>query len=439
MNNRTIISLVLAAFVAIGWINQINNISSQNKTYEENILAAEAYQKKGLYQKAIAQYDAAISIKDTITVRDQWIEAYKQGYEDDVITEKEFGEAYLEACGTYPQEISYWEGLLELYLSTENYSAAYSVLGKLERSGAESEKLTMLSNAVRYSYQISRKILKEVYTSPMGITTVYDGFAWGAISAEGEWLYECDYYFISPFNTEGDALFMTDKDARLINEEKVVDAIVKQEISKSRAPADNMLPVQTGDEKWQYLDCDTGEFLPRTYEEAAVFNNGTAAVNQDGQWYLTDPEGTPVADTVFDDIKLHENGEYIYRKIIIASVNGDYGVYTRDGERKYDIPGKNADVYRGSYIAYQDDNGKWGFVDKTGEIYISAQFEEARSFSNGLAAVRCGEKWGYIDQTGTLVIDAQFLDAGYFSDKGVAFVSSVTGEYYKVNLRFGGA
>jgi hypothetical protein len=38
----------------------------------------------------------------------------------------------------------------------------------------------------------------------------------------------------------------------------------------------------------------------------------------------------------------------------------------------------------------------------------------ARSFSEGLAAVRIGRKWGYIDHTGKLVIPARFDDAKRF-------------------------
>ncbi|MEE8043841.1 MAG: WG repeat-containing protein [Thermodesulfobacteriota bacterium] len=47
---------------------------------------------------------------------------------------------------------------------------------------------------------------------------------------------------------------------------------------------------------------------------------------------------------------------------------------------------------------------KWGFVNKKGEIVIEPQFENAVSFSGGLAIVELGGgKWGYIDKKGKLV------------------------------------
>ena len=59
------------------------------------------------------------------------------------------------------------------------------------------------------------------------------------------------------------------------------------------------------------------------------------------------------------------------------------------------------------------ENGKIGFMDKTGKIVISPQFDSTLSedgviFSEGLAAVYVGDKWGYIDKTGKFVIPPKF-------------------------------
>lgn len=58
-------------------------------------------------------------------------------------------------------------------------------------------------------------------------------------------------------------------------------------------------------------------------------------------------------------------------------------------------------------------NGKLGFINKTGKIVISPQFdsgvrEEGGSFSEGLTAVQVGDKWGYIDKTGKFIIAPKF-------------------------------
>ncbi len=61
-------------------------------------------------------------------------------------------------------------------------------------------------------------------------------------------------------------------------------------------------------------------------------------------------------------------------------------------------------------------NDKWGYIDKTGQVVIQPQFDEANLFSEGLTAVRIGSKWGYINQTGQVIIQPQFDSAGKFSE-----------------------
>jgi hypothetical protein len=45
-------------------------------------------------------------------------------------------------------------------------------------------------------------------------------------------------------------------------------------------------------------------------------------------------------------------------------------------------------------------DGKYGYIDKTGKIVIKPQFDFAESFSEGLAWVSISGKDGYINKTG---------------------------------------
>jgi hypothetical protein len=59
-------------------------------------------------------------------------------------------------------------------------------------------------------------------------------------------------------------------------------------------------------------------------------------------------------------------------------------------------------------------NGKYGFINKSGEVVIKPQFHSARDFSEGLAMICVKRKghylWGYIHKTGRIVIDPQFAN-----------------------------
>ena len=57
-------------------------------------------------------------------------------------------------------------------------------------------------------------------------------------------------------------------------------------------------------------------------------------------------------------------------------------------------------------------NGKWGFIDKRGNFVIQPQYIGGNSFSYGLAQVKVGKKWGFIDKRGNFVIQPQFEYAG---------------------------
>jgi hypothetical protein len=81
------------------------------------------------------------------------------------------------------------------------------------------------------------------------------------------------------------------------------------------------------------------------------------------------------------------------------------------------------------------DTWLWGFIDRTGKWVIEPKFNDALSYSSGLAAVLSGVdvsnpgtmagRWGYIDTSGKYVIQPQFFDANPFSG-GLASVAFPT-------------
>ena len=61
-------------------------------------------------------------------------------------------------------------------------------------------------------------------------------------------------------------------------------------------------------------------------------------------------------------------------------------------------------------------NGKWGFIDKTGKIVINQKFDKVSPFEEGLSRVKVGDKYGFIDKTGKIVINPQFDKVSGFSE-----------------------
>ena len=64
------------------------------------------------------------------------------------------------------------------------------------------------------------------------------------------------------------------------------------------------------------------------------------------------------------------------------------------------------------------------FIDKDAKRLSDKTYEEARSYSNGLAAVKISGKWGFVDTDENVVIEQQFFGAKDFSEKGSCFIQT---------------
>lgn len=149
--------------------------------------------------------------------------------------------------------------------------------------------------------------------------------------------------------------------------------------------------------------------LPPTPDKRP-FSEGFAIAWRETGYTFLDRMGL-VLDCRFEEVKPFSQG--------LAAVCVDPGRRQRPKEN-----GANWTVANG---------GKWGFVDKTGELVIPAVYTAVGHFTNGLAPVyvggwECGctglhdGAWGYINREGKMVVEPQFRQAGNFSE-GLAVVT----------------
>lgn len=73
-------------------------------------------------------------------------------------------------------------------------------------------------------------------------------------------------------------------------------------------------------------------------------------------------------------------------------------------------------------LAYAKNNGKQFFITKR-NLKLEGNYDEARIFTFGLAAVSKNKKWGFIDETGKLVIPMIYDEVGYFDQNSLSSVS----------------
>jgi hypothetical protein len=61
-------------------------------------------------------------------------------------------------------------------------------------------------------------------------------------------------------------------------------------------------------------------------------------------------------------------------------------------------------------------DGRSGYLNRSGRIVIKPRFNDAGHFSEGLAPIEINSKWGYINRRGKIVIAPQVDDADQFSE-----------------------
>jgi len=171
-----------------------------------------------------------------------------------------------------------------------------------------------------------------------------------------------------------------------------------------------------------------------SFERARDFSEGLAYVEGKGQRGFINREGKLVirVDQVTDDVI--QASDFHEGRAATLAKNGKWGYIDRRGnlaiKPKYSFVSEFSEGLAGVVV-----DRLFGFIDQRGEMVIPPRFKPQRGqytwdgivgtsrFSEGLACVREGELFGYINKRGEFVIPPQFYNAQDFSE-GLAWVVS---------------
>lgn len=182
--------------------------------------------------------------------------------------------------------------------------------------------------------------------------------------------------------------------------------------------------------KWGYIDRGGTIVIRPQFSEAGDFSEGLASVAIGGKWGYIDRHGAVVIPLQFDSARpfaedravvevnekwgyIDTRGKYIVQPQFKGGLDFSEGLAAVCAEQ----PDEQALLTRYYWMAQQC---AWGYLDKAGKFAIKPQFNNAQSFSEGLAGVQIGWRWGYINKAGAVVIKPQFDRAEPFSE-GLAF------------------
>jgi len=117
----------------------------------------------------------------------------------------------------------------------------------------------------------------------------------------------------------------------------------------------------------------------------------------------------------------NRNNVVIYEEIneptedfYLVAKDGKYGFLNKKGEVVVSLKYTDALPFKQGVAAVGID-GNWFFIDKTGKQIFINRFNNVSSFSDSLCAVtQDGEFWGYIDMTGNFIIQPLYESAEDF-------------------------
>ena len=221
------------------------------------------------------------------------------------------------------------------------------------------------------------------------------------------------------------------------NKYKVINAgeeeVFNQEINNVEQIKDNIIVYTNESGKYGAYDIEQNKNIECQYDEMKYTSNKYFIVKQGSSYGIIDIDENRKENMDFANIVYYEDaGVYELEptenitgenKIlnnnleeiaqgILDEVNGEKSyirLWTENGYLYYNLDGdlKEAkDVLLQNNLFLKKENGKYGYVDKDGNVVVDYIYDDAKEQNTyGYAAVKLDGKWGVIDSQGNLVCE----------------------------------
>jgi hypothetical protein len=162
------------------------------------------------------------------------------------------------------------------------------------------------------------------------------------------------------------------------------------------------------------------DFYP--FEMVLLGGRGVAAVMLNGYRLRNDVWGSPMRVFVFVSLfaTLVGTAAFAYEPYPFQRSDGKWG-YVNDDHCWVIAPQFEDAKLFSEGLAAVSLASKWGFIRANGATAIAPQFDNALNFHEGVAAVKIGKEWGAADANGKIVINPNF-SGGFSFSEGLAAV-----------------
>lgn len=407
--------LLMAVLLAFCWYTMVGSYMGREKNYQEAMDRARSFEERELYLDAIEEYKNAMRYReDTTELMLKSAYAYR-----DMGDEQSYLSELKNVVAAYGPGQEALKGIYDYYQAQGREDSAIEYIVELKKKYPQDALVEQYYRQIRKSYY-------ELYYSYQQIGEYLGKYAVygyegkkGIIDAAGEIVLEAAYDDIRVPLKLSDGIPVRDGDkVYFISEKGYKTAQPDGSYDGMGIRSDNRILVEK-DGKFGYLDRELNVKMECIWEDATNFSDKTAAVKSGGRWALINTKGEFLTDYIYTDVK--RDAHNFCSQSGLIWVNDGKGYRLADTE----LEAVCEDVYEDVRCFYEDyaavlKNGRWGFIDRSGQMVIAPAFEDADSFTLGYAPVRSGGFWGYIGDDGKLLIDCAFDGAGRFNGEGSA-------------------
>ena len=296
------------------------------------------------------------------------------------------------------------------------------------------------------------------YIEGDNLCLVQKGKKYGIITLEGSMILQVRY---NQIDINGDYIYTTDENSEIkVYDKKGNEVEVNQNTTIST--------IQENPEYKIYIDTSNGTTLYSIYQGENKITNGNynyigylsnnnyIASRQNEKLGVIDQNENIKLEMKYDTIRKIDgtnlveadiqstNTIEIYNSNLekIAEMNNatltvedNYIKLSSTTEIKYfDLEGKekqNTEIFPENTIFAKSQNGKWGFVDKNGQVVVDYQYDEVTEQNEyGFAGVKLNDKWGIVDKNGKIIVEPTY-------EINTEETPEFIGTYYRVTYGFG--
>ena len=410
---------ILLALLAVGWLCAIYSAAIDRELLAQtdlirsaDSLLADRLYIRAVYQQALEDYHTINNVQIEKKLADIYLEGGMQ---------EEYYELLRERVSGNRAEAAEYLALAQFYLDSGNSAYAVQYLKQGSAAFPDNQELIALYEASRYeisktdtTYQMAGIPSADSYIP------VFNGEKWGYILKNGrtalDFLYEEATRFSGNY-----AVVKLDGVYTLIDKNGYWNAVDKNGLERVAALCGTRIAAVKDGNYEIYTNTFT-KLSEEKYENICLNENGRIFVQKDGKWALLDEELQAITDYIYTDVAVNSLGEAFYKGYAVVSDESGYYLINADGKACFEARFSQAKGIENGLVAVANESGQWGFCDETGAMVVDYQYEDAKSFSSRLGAVRYAGKWGYINKYNTMVIENEYENVSpFFGDFALAW------------------